>query len=532
MPDESSTSPIILIIFMAILVFYYYVFNSNPYYVLNYARIPIMIGCFITIFCVLIFIEYYSNQASYQNAGTNELWPNFLKFLYKYFFYLFYLFSIAIIAYGVFKAIEAGLLYSFQYSFLVTVGLIFLVLALFTNNSKEAKFNSSFNSSYLDLMKTIIMYIPCLITDAIDFIKKDYTNTPSTVFIVFVLIMFYLLFFYMIPFFRKQQYKNDGVLLVEKAAYLNTTVLSITTNELKEKIFNQRPFYDRWFQKMLAQQSNAKEVTKKTDTETEIIETTTKTKEFNVPPDKITMPYYLKKQEGFNSLQVEDSQMIPFHMFKSRLKNDYETTDKELEEYEERNLMQEFIEEHPQVLTVIEKLQYMYSTAFASWDTLKSIPFILSSDENRITKYNYHYSITAWVYLQQIQSNKIQHIYSFGNRPSLFYDPVESSLVVVSGHLTPNYKILYKTNKILFQRWNFIVMNYRHGTLDLFINNNLVGTYTKVLSHLNTDDILIVGSSKNERIGGICNMKYYELPLGIRKIDTIYKSFHNKKIPI
>ena len=529
MPDETqTTSPIILIIFMGILVFYYYVFNSNPYHVLNYARIPIMIGCFITIFCVLIFIEYYSNQASYQNSGANELWPNFLKFLYKYFFYLFYLSSIAIIAYGVFKAIESGLVYSFKYSFLVTVGLIFLVLALFTNNSKDVQFNSP----YLDLMKTFIMYIPCLITDAIDYIKKDYTNTPSTVFIVFILILVYLLFFYMVPFFRKQQYKNDGILLVEKAAYLNTHVLSITSNELKEKILNQRPFYDRWFQRMMAQQSNAKELEKTSKSETDIKEPTTKTKEYNVPPDKVTLPYYLNQKEGFNSLQVEDSQMIPYHIFKSRLKKDYETTDTELEEYKERNLMKEFIEEHPQVLTVIEKLQYMYSTAFASWDTVKSLPFILSSDDNKITKYNYHYAITSWVYLQEIQSNKIQHIYSFGNRPSLFYDPVESSLFVVSGYLTPKYKILYKTNKLLFQRWNFIVMNYRHGTLDLFINNNLVGTYTNVLTELNTEDLLIVGSSKNERIGGICNMKYYELPLGIRKIDTIYKSFHNKKIPI
>ena len=75
-------------------------------------------------------------------------------------------------------------------------------------------------------------------------------------------------------------------------------------------------------------------------------------------------------------------------------------------------------------------------------------------------------------------------------------------------------------------------MNYKYGTLDLFINNNLVGTYPNVLSELDPDDLLIVGSTYNDQIGGICNMKYYELPLGIRKIDTIYKSFHNKKIPI
>lgn len=526
MPETRSVSPIILIVFMVLLVIYYYVFTKNPYYVLNYARIPIMIACLVTVFCVLIFIEYYSSQPSYTSAEMNDLWPNFLKYSYKYFYYLFYILAIAILSYGVFKAVKTGLIYSFQYSFLVTVGLIFLVLALFSNNSKEV----SFNSSYLDLIKTIIMYIPCLITDAIDFMKKDYENTPSTVFIVFILILFYILFFFMIPLFRQEQYKNDGVLLVEKASYLNTDVLSITSDELKEKIYNQRPFYDRWFQKLLALETAKKERDQKSTTD--IKEKEEKTYSYVVPPDKLTLPYYLKKQEGFNSLQVEDSQLIPFTIFKSRMKNDLESTDTDLEPYKERNLMKEFIQAYPQFLTVIEKLQYIYSSVFASRDTLLALPSVLSSEDSKIKIYDYHYAITSWVYLQEVQSNEIQRIYSFGNRPSLYYDPIEASLMVIMNYGTSKQKTLYKTNKLLFQRWNFIVMNYKNGTLDLFINNNLVGTYPSVLSVLNKEDILLVGSKENERIGGICNMKYYELPLGIRKIDTIYKSFHNKKIPI
>jgi hypothetical protein len=484
-----------------------------------------MIGCLVTVFCFLIFIEYYASQDSYKGAAVSDLWTNFTRYCYKYFYYLLYLLVIAIVSYGVFKSAEAGLNYGFQYSFWVTIGLIILVLALFSNESKKV----TFSSSYFDLIKTIIMYIPCIITDLIEFIKQDYTNTPSTVFIVFILILLYILFFYLVPLYKQQQYKNDGVLLVEKPAYLNKNVLSITTNELKEKVFNQRPFYDRWFQQMMAQEASKKE-TEKTS-KTDIKEKEIKEKTFVVPPDRLTLPYYLS-QEGFNSLQVEDTQLIPFHLFSSRLINDYESTEDELDPYKERNLMKEFIEAHPQVLTVIEKLQYMYSTAFASWDTLISIPSLLASEERIMKKYNYHYAITAWVYLHESQSHRNQLIFAFGNRPCLVYVPKESALKVVIGAKTPNYKVLYKTNKILFQRWNFIVMNYKYGTLDLFINNNLVGTYPNVLSELDPDDLLIVGSTYNDQIGGICNMKYYELPLGIRKIDTIYKSFHNKKIPI
>jgi hypothetical protein len=123
-------------------------------------------------------------------------------------------------------------------------------------------------------------------------------------------------------------------------------------------------------------------------------------------------------------------------------------------------------------------------------------------------------------------------IFSYGSRPSLYYDPKSSSLFVAIHYGRPRQKILYKTSSILFQRWNFIVMNYKYGTLDLFINNNLVGTYPDVLDHLDPSDILLVGSSNNKNIGGICNMKYYELPLGVRKINNIYNTFHNKKIPL
>jgi hypothetical protein len=310
-----------------------------------------MIGCLVTVFCFLIFIEYYASQDSYKGAAVSDLWTNFTRYCYKYFYYLLYLLVIAIVSYGVFKSAEAGLNYGFQYSFWVTIGLIILVLALFSNESKKV----TFSSSYFDLIKTIIMYIPCIITDLIEFIKQDYTNTPSTVFIVFILILLYILFFYLVPLYKQQQYKNDGVLLVEKPAYLNKNVLSITTNELKEKVFNQRPFYDRWFQQMMAQEASKKE-TEKTS-KTDIKEKEIKEKTFVVPPDRLTLPYYLS-QEGFNSLQVEDTQLIPFHLFSSRLINDYESTEDELDPYKERNLMKESIEAHPQVLTVIEKLQY------------------------------------------------------------------------------------------------------------------------------------------------------------------------------
>jgi hypothetical protein len=370
-----------------------------------------------------------------------------------------------------------------------------------------------------------------LITDGIDFMKKDYENTPSSVFIVFLILIFYIGIFYVTPLIQ-QIYFRDGVVLIEKPRYLNHDIVSMTTDELKEKTMNARPFYDRWFQKWTfkKQQERQQQTDNQTDAPIQLEgKQLAESIQFIVPPDAITYPYYRSILEPFTSLSNQDQQGIALDLFKQRLEEIYDSSLKNAfteDTAEER--MHAFIADHPEMLTLLEKLNYLYAGLHASMDTLTSIPM----GSNGIPKYSYHYALTSWVYLQKIDSPDRQLIYSFGSRPSLYYQPYDSSLLVILNAGTSDEKILYKTTEILFQRWNFIVMNYNYGTLDLFINNNLVGTYPSVLSKLDPADLLIVGSSKNKNLGGICNMKYYELPIGSRKINSIYTTFHNKKIPI
>ena len=128
-------------------------------------------------------------------------------------------------------------------------------------------------------------------------------------------------------------------------------------------------------------------------------------------------------------------------------------------------------------------------------------------------------------------------ILTFGLKPSLYYSPDKNELTVevkerdaLKNKLNkPN--VIYKTNNVLFQRWNHIVMNYDYGRFDLFINNNLVST-TETVPYMSSQEMLIVGSSDNDNVGGICNMKYYNIPLTASKINSIYKIFHNKTTPI
>jgi len=515
-----------LFVFVFLLLLFYYIFTANPYGIVKHFRVSVMILCLITVFGLFIFIEYYAKQDIYKGETPRELGASFMAYLYKYIYYLFYFVSIAIIGYLLYKSIEKGMVWLFQYSFWVSFGLVILCLALFSQLTEKVEFDSP----TLELLKTLILYIPCLITDAIDYMKKDYENTPSTVFIVFLLLMVYLFIFYLFPFFRKVQYNNDGVLLIESPVYLNEDAFSITSDELKEKILEKRPFYDRWFQKWAIKKQEEMDLSSNSPINLQTVRVGDSI-EFLVPPDRITFPYYEKK-EAFTSLSNQDAQWISLDMFKTRLSQVYDSSlEDAFSDDTAEQRMNAFIVQHPEILTFVEKLNYVYSVVFASLDTLAYSPLLLMPEEKLLSKYSYHYALTAWVYLQKVDSHERQLIYSFGNRPSLYYDPKTSSLVVVL-NAGGDEKIIYKTNQILFQRWNFIVMNYNYGSLDLFINNRLVGTYPDVLTHLDPDDILIVGSSQNKSIGGIGNMKYYELPIGSRKINSIYSAFHNKKIPL
>ena len=514
-------------VFFILLIFFFYIFYANPYHILNIARVPVMIFTIVVLLGFFIFIEYYMAHVIFLGDTSRELWINFSKYCKKYFYYMFYILCISLIGYFIFKMIEKGFYISFNYSFWVTIGLLILVLAFINSFTQKVEFNNE----VVELFKNIIMYIPCLITDLIDYMKKDYANTPSTVFIVFMFLMIYITIFYFIPLYRKHNYKNEGIILVEKPLPLNTDVLSLTSDIINLKIEEKRPFYDRWFQNMIQLQSR----TPNSEVELKKPKLLDMSLNLVVPPDSITLPYYLRKIENFTSVQNEDSNtlqnIIPFNVLKKRM-NEYDSLDNAYspEEYNER--MKKFMLEHPQILTLFEKAQYAYSTTFASWDTLKSVPHFLFGNQNKISKYNYHYAIASWIYLQQIESTRPQLIISFGSRPSLYYDPVDATLFIALNYGTPKQKIIYKSSKVLYQRWNFIVMNYKFGSLDVFINNNLVGTYPDVLTYLDPHDILLIGSKDNDKIGGICNTKYYELPLNVRKINSIYKTFHNKKIPI
>jgi hypothetical protein len=82
-------------------------------------------------------------------------------------------------------------------------------------------------------------------------------------------------------------------------------------------------------------------------------------------------------------------------------------------------------------------------------------------------------------------------------------------------------KLVYESTTLLLQKWNNIIINYLEGgTLDIFINGELVQSNINITPFMEYD-ALIVGQDGGLN-GGICNIIYFIEALTSRQIYYLY----------
>jgi hypothetical protein len=163
--------------------------------------------------------------------------------------------------------------------------------------------------------------------------------------------------------------------------------------------------------------------------------------------------------------------------------------------------------------------------------------------------FDYQYGISCWIYINSYppstNSNydKFTSILNYGGKPNILYKGSTNTLMITmtqtkivdgSNNLleldTNGNRIIYKKKNFLLQKWNNIIINFSGGTLDIFLNGELVKSTNEVIPYMKLDN-LTVGSDKGIG-GGICNLVYFKKSLTSSNIYYIYNTVKSKNPPV
>ena len=441
---------------------------------------------------------FFSTPPGADPGEKKQLFEIFQRFSYIYGEYILIILGVFFLFLVVYKLFIEALTYSLTKSVWITFGLIILVLALIKNSFYE----SEPDSKVVAFIKDIIFYIPCLITDSIEFIKKDYSETPTTTFIVFILIIIYCCIFFLVPLIN-----TDGGFLIVSGPQTLDMVTTVTTKEIIEN------------EKYVSDYTNK-------DFSYNSLPYSPPVKVQLYPRDKITQGI-----EVFTNKEDVKETFTNKETFTSLVEKDtYYDLGKKQSNIDACGNIYEF--DVKEVYKEVSKTTGTYfSKLYSGYKSFTDLFVTTDMAQVEPSMYKYNYGLSFWLYINTMHFKKIapqhQQIVKYGDKLNMVYDNTDNELIVIL-----EGDQVYKSKEILYQKWNHVVINV--GTkVDLFINNNLVGTNKyKNASVVDLYDSLIIGSIKNSNFGSVCNFRYYNKSLDLSKIKSIYTKYNKKNPPI
>lgn len=165
-------------------------------------------------------------------------------------------------------------------------------------------------------------------------------------------------------------------------------------------------------------------------------------------------------------------------------------------------------------------------------------------------KIDYQYAVSFWVFIDSFgpntssSHNQYTSLLNFGGKPNILYKGDVNTLMITMDQKELSEKsknkmlefddngnrIIYKNKNMLLQKWNNIIVNFNGGTLDVFLNGDLVKSSIEVIPYVNLD-MLTIGSDGGVN-AGICNVAYFKKPLTMTNIYYIYNNVKNKTPPV
>jgi hypothetical protein len=379
------------------------------------------------------------------------------------------------------------------------LGIIYIFMKKTINKTKNAP-----GKSFLKLLLKVVMYLPCLMVDAAEYIKFQYHLAPKPVWILLGMEAGLVGVWFLIPYLFDKLMNLSGTKLLNEPVNLNIETVvgnyNDTTNPNNSKLSLDQIYNNKVNDK--AKQDIAQQPA---DTLDNAPDKKAHYDDPNVPKNKILAWIYNKYKHG-PSLKISFSK-------------------------------------HPQYADHNND-RFAYKYALSGWFYLNPQPPNTSAAYSRYTnilnygkKINIEYNgkLNSLRVMANVASAGDAYVDASGNT----YEPGNVDASGNSYNTPSNGKAMnsinnmsvevYKTNDIMYQKWNNIVINYDAGDLDVFLNGVLVSSISGAVPYMSFDTI-VAGANKGI-MGGICNINYYTDPLSENTIRTTYKSLRIKNLP-
>jgi hypothetical protein len=435
-----------------------------------------------------------------------------------------------------------------------------------------------------------IFFIPCLLSDFVDYMVSEFKSSPPSVYILFLIEIVLILAYIYVPKILKMLIFKNGLTLQHKPVYLNkvkilsnsdifllpNSVTSTAYSDISSNDYNSNFGLSMWIY------VNNMGTSKLQESGTMLFQ--------NSSPNNVNGKPSIQFMGGNDEWKFTfTDELIKYNILSS-----------ENPSYLQLTLSGDFVEplqphysyKHPDndLYTISETLNFLKDAGkgymfYSIDDDQTDVQYVTSSDSNPnnypktlykewldiettlkdtyIITYTYSYGINDFsgkvTHSNKDTFNSIKDVLKSILKDYADYSPIANQRVyeaIQSKIITEAdaeyfmpmdmFNLVTKITQtvkyngensfrltIPSQKWNHIVFNYYQNTVDLFINGNLERSMNLKNSPINMlpTDIISIGDT-NGINGAICNIVYYTEPLTKTKISHIYNTNFMKNPPI
>ena len=174
---------------------------------------------------------------------------------------------------------------------------------------------------------------------------------------------------------------------------------------------------------------------------------------------------------------------------------------------------------------------------------------------SQVGVFNYTYAVSFWLYLDSSTASVSDNYYTvmnYNDMPHIMWNPKKATMIftVKNNTVDPDAgtntddvaetgsvgdvakngnRVILTLASLAMQKWNNIVVNYVNGTLDIFVNGDLIQSSRNVVPEMTYGE-LSIGSAN--LAGKVCNVVYFNYSLEMKNVHYLYNLVKDTNPPI